>query len=217
MKTAVVTGASGLLGAALVRGLLEKGVRVRALYNSNTKALEGIDVEPMKADVTDPAALERAFDGADVVVHSAAYVSIDPREAGTTYRINVDGTKNVIDAVKKKRVKRMVHVSSVHALKQDPLDRPLDEERPLEDAKDASPYERSKAEAEREVLAAVGAGLDAVIVHPGGVIGPFDYKPTGSGRMLFDLGSGSLPALLPGGHDWVDSRDVASGAIAAAY
>jgi dihydroflavonol-4-reductase len=215
MKTAVVTGASGLLGAALVRGLLQRGVRVRALYKSNTRALEGIEVEPMKADVTEPEALERAFDGADVVYHSAAYVSIDPRDSEITRRINVGGTKHVIDACKKKKVKRLVHVSSVHALRQDPLDRPLDEERALEDSQDASPYERSKADAEREVLAAVSSGLDAVIVNPAGVIGPFDYKPTGSGRMLFDLGRGALPALLPGGHDWVDSRDVAAGAISA--
>jgi dihydroflavonol-4-reductase len=216
MKTAVVTGASGLLGAALVRGLIDRGVRVRALYRSNTKALEGIDLESMKADVTEPEALERAFQGADVVFHSAAFVSIDPRDSEITHRINVGGTRNVIEAAKKTKVKRLVHVSSVHALEQEPLDRPLDEDRPLLESEDASPYERSKAEAEREVLAAVGAGLDAVIVNPAGVIGPFDYKPTGSGRMLFDLGSGSLPALLPGGHDWVDSRDVAAGAIAGA-
>jgi dihydroflavonol-4-reductase len=215
-ETAVVTGASGLLGAALVRSLLERGIKVRALYRSNVKALEGIDVEPMKADVTEPEALAKAFEGATVVYHSAAFVSIDPRDAEITRRINVDGTRNVIDAAKKTGVKRMVHVSSVHALKQDPLDEPLDEARALEDSGDASPYERSKADAEREVLAAVEAGFDAVIVNPAGVIGPHDYKPTGSGRMLFDLGMGALPALLPGGHDWVDSRDVALGAIAAA-
>ncbi len=215
-ETAVVTGASGLLGAALVRGLLARGLHVRALYRSNVRALEGIDVEPLQADVIDPAALASAFEGAAVVYHSAAFVSIDPRDGEITRRINVEGTRNVIDAGRKAGVRRMVHVSSVHALKQDPLDRPLDESRPLEDSETASPYERSKAEAEREVLAAVEAGFDAVIVNPAGVIGPHDYKPTGSGRMLIDLGMGTLPALLPGGHDWVDSRDVAEGAILAA-
>jgi dihydroflavonol-4-reductase len=212
----VITGASGLVGAALVRELIAEGIHVRALYRSDVRALEGLEVEKVKADVLETGALDEAFAGADVVYHSAAHISIDAKEAAVTTKVNVEGTKNVIAACKRNRVRRMVHVSSVHALRQDPLDQPLDEARPLEDRHDASPYERSKADGERAVLEAVTSGFDAVIVNPAGVIGPYDYKPSGSGKMLLDLGSGALPALLPGGHDWVDSRDVARGCIGAA-
>lgn len=214
MSTMVITGASGLVGAALARELLERGHRVRALYRSDVRALEGLDTEVAKADVLDPDSLDQAFKGAEVVYHSAAHVSIDPRDASFTTKVNVEGTRNVIAACKKAGVRRLVHVSSVHALQQHPLDEPLSEERPLEQSETASPYERSKAAAEMEVLAA--DELDAVIVNPAGVIGPYDFKPSSSGKMLFDLATGALPALLPGGHDWVDSRDVALGCIGAA-
>lgn len=214
MSTIVITGASGLVGAALARELLERGHRVRALYRSDVRALEDLDAEVAQADVLDPDSLDRAFKGAEVVYHSAAHVSIDPKDADFTTKVNVEGTQNVIAACEKAGVRRLVHVSSVHALEQHPLDEPLCEERPLEQSEAASPYERSKAAAELEVLAA--EAVDAVIVNPAGVIGPYDFKPSGSGKMLFDLAAGALPALLPGGHDWVDSRDVALGCIAAA-
>jgi len=219
MQLCVVTGASGLVGAALIRELCShESTRVRALYRSDRRPLEGVDAEHAKIDVLDLEGLRKAFAGADVVYHSAAHISIDPRDAAMTHRINVEGTRNVVQACRELGVRKLVHVSTVHSLRQYPLDVPLDETRPLEEhgARGATAYELSKAQGERIVLEAAGQGLDAVIVNPSGVIGPYDFKPSRTGKMLFDLGAGALPALLPGGHDWVDSRDVARGAIAAA-
>lgn len=219
MNVSVVTGASGLVGAALIRELTRNRApahTVRALYRSDRRPLEDVRVESRPLDILEIDRLREAFQGADVVYHSAAHISIDPREAAVTRRVNVEGTRNVVQACREMGVRRLVHVSSAHALRQGPLDTPLDENRPLEDAVSASPYELSKAEAERIVLEAAESGLDAVVVNPSGVIGPYDFKPSHTGQMLFNLSTGALPALLPGGHDWVDSRDVALGAIAAA-
>jgi len=212
----VVTGASGLVGAVLVRELCARrpGDAVKALYRSDTRALAGLDVETAAIDVGDAAALETAFRGAEEVVHCAAYISLDRRQAQTLQRINVEGTRNVVTACRQAGVRRLVHVSSAHALHQAPLDHPLDEARPLANGPSASLYALSKATAEQVVLDA-GHDLETVIVNPTGIIGPYDFKPSDSGRMLFDLQEGKLPALLPGGHDWVDCRDVAAGIVLA--
>lgn len=218
MATIAVTGASGLVGAALIRALRERDAdhEVRALYNSSPRGFDEVRVTPAKVDIMDPASLREAFAGADVVYHSAAHVSTDPRFGEVTRRTNVEGTRNVIEACERAGVRRLVHVSSVHALCQTPLEHPLDETRGLLDSAEVTPYVRSKAQAELLVMEAAARGLEAVIVCPSGIMGPYDYRPTQTGQMLFDLYAGRIPALLPGGHDWVDSRDVAAGAIAAA-
>ncbi len=218
MAKIAVTGASGLVGAALIRALRERDAdhEVRALYNSSPRGFDDVSVTPAKVDIMDPASLREAFAGADVVYHSAAHVSTDPRLGETTRRTNVEGTRNVIEACERTGVRRLVHVSSVHALCQTPLEHPLDENRKLLDTAEVTPYVRSKAQAELLVMEAAARGLEAVIVCPSGIMGPYDYRPTQTGQMLFDLYAGRIPALLPGGHDWVDSRDVAVGAIAAA-
>jgi dihydroflavonol-4-reductase len=112
-----------------------------------------------------------------------------------------------------------VHFSSIHALEQRPLDRPVDEDRPLSDehpARGLPPYDRSKAAGERLVREASGAGLETVILNPTGMFGPFDFKPSLFGRVLAALANGALPAIVDGGFDWVDVRDVAASAATAA-
>ncbi|HRI08811.1 MAG TPA: NAD-dependent epimerase/dehydratase family protein, partial [Nannocystaceae bacterium] len=212
---AVVTGAGGHVGAALVRALLGEGHHVRALVRSDDRALAGLDVERIRGDLGDLGALARACDRADQVFHCAARISLRSGEDAATEQVNVGGTQAVVDACLRAGVARLIHVSSVNALRQDPR-RSLDEDFALADHPGAFPYDGSKARAERVVLAAAAADLDAVIVNPAAVIGPYDFKPSRMGEFFLRLRDGRIPALVAGSQSWVDVRDVAMGAILAA-
>jgi dihydroflavonol-4-reductase len=217
--TVVVTGASGHLGANLVRTLLERGEQVRVLLHRSSSALADIEdrIERIDGSVCDPASLGPAFANADRVYHLAGVISLDGDPDGRVYRVNVEGTRNVARACLEQGVGRLVHVSSVHAFDMDPRDEVLDERRrQVGDSPRHSAYDRSKALSERAVREAVEAGLDAVIVNPTGVLGPVDFGPSRLGQLIGDLAGGKLPALLDGGFDFVDVRDVADGTIAAA-
>jgi dihydroflavonol-4-reductase len=223
----VVTGAAGLVGGNLVRallarellsrGLLARGRPVRALVHRDRRALEGLDVEIVEGDIRDPASLRRAFDRAETVYHVAAYISLSMREWPLLESVNVIGTRNVVEACLHCGVRRLIHFSSIHALVQEPLDVPVDESRPLVkiESRRYSPYDRSKAAGEKEVQRGIERGLDAVIVNPTGMIGPYDFRPSHFGQVLLALGQGRLPALVAGGFDWVDVRDVVAGAMRA--
>lgn len=212
----VLTGASGHIGGNLARALLSRGRSLRALVRpDDTRALAGLDIEKAVGDLLDPPSLERAFAGAEVVYHLAARISITDDDDAEVFRVNVEGTRNVVQACRRAGVRRLVHFSSVHAYHQVPLDQPIDETRSPADVAGALAYDRSKARGEAEVMAAVAKGLDAVIVNPGAVLGPHDYKPSPMGQLILDLCHRRLPALVEGGYDWVDVRDVVSGAMAA--
>jgi dihydroflavonol-4-reductase len=213
-----VTGAAGHLGANLVRELLAGGHRVRALVHENQEPLAGLEVEQVRGDVRDPQSLGRAFAGTDVVYHLAGVISIDGDRDGLVREVNVDGAATVAKAALVAGVRRMVHVSSIHAFRMTPLDRALDETRARVEDKpgEHAAYDRSKAEGERRVRLVVEQGLDCVIVHPSGVIGPLDFAPSRMGRVFLDLYHQNMPALIDGGLDFVDVRDVTQGMIAAA-
>ena len=218
----LVTGASGLVGANLVRTLVEKGRTVRALVHTDHRALLGLEVEAVTADVRDQEALERAMHGVEVVYHLASMISLVMDSWPEVSAINAQGTRNIVAACLKKGVRRLVHFSSIDALRQEPLDQPIRENQPLIDdgvSADAlgqfPPYDLSKAQGEREVLAGIGAGLEAVIIRPTAMFGPFDFKPSYLGQALIQLSLGRIPALVKGGFNWVDVRDVVTGAIQA--
>lgn len=204
----MVTGASGHVGAALVRALLEQGNEVRAIVNSDRRAVEGLPVEVRALDITDREKVLDALRGADVVYHAAARLTLESVSDPVAEAINVAGTANIIDACRRHGVRRLVHFSTAHALGRTTSQL-------LEDGA-GLPYERSKAAAERSVLAAAASDLDAVIVSPCAVLGPHDYKPSHIGRVLLMLARRRLPAVVTGGQSWVDVRDIARGAIAAA-
>lgn len=210
-----VTGASGHLGASLVRALLSRGLKVRALVHCNTRALEGLDIERVTGDILDPDSLKQAFTGTDVVFHLAARISIVSWDRKQVEAVNIAGVKNVVAACIATGVKRLIHTSSFHAIKQEPLDEPLDESRPLLDAGYFLPYNNSKAEGERIVRNAVAKGLNAVIITPTGMIGPYDFRPSHFGASLLAMAKAKLPALVDAGLNWVDTRDVAEGMIRA--
>jgi len=108
-----------------------------------------------------------------------------------------------------------VHFSTIHSLCSEPLDIPVDENRPLVESRRSAPYDLSKAAGERLVRQAAGEGINAVIINPTGVIGPYDYRSSHFGQALIMMADGRIPVLLEGGFDWVDARDVAEGAIKA--
>jgi dihydroflavonol-4-reductase len=213
--TVVVTGANGHIGANLVRELVLRGHRVRALIHKNERALEGLEIERVRGDVRDPASLRTAFDGAEVVFHLAAVISISGDRNGRVTATNVRGPQNVAEAARGCGVRRMVHTSSVHAFMQEPLGEPLDESRRKVDDPRYPAYDRSKARGEAEVRRVIAKGLDAVIVNPTGVVGPNDFAPSRMGRLLLNFRLRRMPALVPGGFNWVDVRDVVAGMIAA--
>jgi len=216
----LVTGASGLVGASLVRTLGEQGRLVCALVHEDRRALAGLDVETIPADVRDQQALERAMAGVEVVYHLAGSISLAMDSEPEMKAVNTLGTRNVVDACLRCGVRRLVHFSSVDALRQEPLSKPVDENRPLVDTDRSeaalahiSPYDLSKAQSEREVLEGIARGLDAVIIRPTAMLGPYDFRPSYLGQALIQLANGKIPALVSGGFDWVDVRDVVAGAL----
>ncbi len=215
LRTTIVTGASGHLGANLVRGLLAQGRTVAALVHEDRRGLVGMDVETRAGDVRDAASLRHAFEDADVVYHCAGYVTIESGDWPRLHAINVEGTRNVVEACRANRVRRLVHFSSIEALVETPLDVPVDEQRPLVDSRTGTLYARSKSAGEAIVRQALAEGLDAIVLNPTAVIGPHDYRLTPCNAGLLALCGGRLPALVEGGFNWVDVRDVATSAIRA--
>jgi dihydroflavonol-4-reductase len=207
--TVAVTGAAGHVGANLVRALLDKGRQTRVLVHEDQRAIKGLDVEVVKGDICDPESLVDAFDGAEVVYHLAAHISIFKDEWPLLESVNVIGTRNVVEACLRCGVRRLVHFSTIYTMAPESAATMLNESR------NYPPYDRSKAAAEREVLRGIKRGLGAIIISPTAVIGPHDYRPSHLGEALLRLANGRLPALVAGGFDWVDVRDVVQAALRA--
>jgi dihydroflavonol-4-reductase len=216
--TATVTGATGHLGNALVRELLRRGKRVRALLQpgDEARALSGLDVERVEGDVLRPGTLPAAFAGADVVFHLAGVVSISSLDIESVRTVNVDGTRNVVEAVRHAGVRRLVYTSSVHALTEPGKGGVLTEEAGYDPALAPGDYGKAKATASRIVLDAVREGLDAVIVNPVYVLGPHDYRLSEIGEVIVLFSRFPVPAGTEGCYDFIDVRDVAIGHVLAA-
>lgn len=214
----VVTGAPGHLGNNLVRALLKRNFRVRCmvLAGESLVSLEGLDVEIAEGDVRNIDSLYRAFDGADVVYHLASVISLLPGRSRLLDDVNVRGARNVAEACLKTGVRRLVYASSIHALAEPPHGHVVDESCPCDPSRIAMAYSRSKARGTLEIMEVMQKGLDAVVVLPTGMIGPYDFKPSETGRMIVDYVAGRIPARVEGGYDFVDVRDVAEGHILAA-
>jgi dihydroflavonol-4-reductase len=211
----VITGATGLVGNNVLRLLTDRGVSVRAFVrprNSPDRSLASLPIEVVQGSLDDEDALERAFDGASLVVHAAAMVHIGWRHAEEMRQANVEGAHRVARAARKVAA-RLVHVSSVDAIGLRSDGEPADEETPPGGLLEC-PYVTTKREAERAVLEEVERGLDAVIVNPVYMIGPWDWKPS-SGRMLLEVAAGKGSFAPPGSNDFVDVRDVARGVLQA--
>lgn len=216
----IVTGANGHLGNTIVRQLRKKGEEIRGLVLPAETAEDQPGITYYKGDVRDPAGLEPLFAGTQgretIVIHTAGIIDISEKVSQTMYEVNVGGTRNMVELCKKHGVKRLVYVSSVHAIPEKNKLQVLEEVDHFSADQVVGGYAKTKAEATQLVLDAVKEGLDAVVVHPSGILGPFDSSRNHLVQMVSDYICGKLPACVSGGYDFVDVRDVAAGCIAAA-
>lgn len=218
MKRVAVTGASGHIGANLVRELISRGYEVVVLVRSTSSALDGLDLVRVQGDLSDRDSLRRAFEGVDQVYHLAAFISIQSGDHERLDAVNVVGTRNVLEACRLEGVSTLIHFSSIHALEPEPFDLPVTEDNRLLDSRSrhAGDYDHSKAKAERLVRQNDCESLSTRIIYPTAVFGPNDFNLSLFGQAIVKMATGRLPALVAGGYDWVDARDVACGAIEAA-
>ena len=210
----LVTGATGLLGNAIVRAALAEGHAVRTLVRGAgpRPELAGLDVEAVPGELTDVESLGRAVAGVDGVIHSAALIHLGWSKSDESRRVNVEATRRLAELVRVAGVP-LVHVSTVNTLgTAERPEAPLTEETPNDRVVPCN-YVVSKREAEAKLLALGKEGLDVRIVLPGFMLGPYDWKPS-SGRMLIETAS-APPVAPPGGCSLCDARDVAAGALAA--
>jgi len=215
---ALVTGANGFLGAAVVRALLAAGGRVRAFVRagSDRRNLAGLDVEIAVGDLTDRDSLAAAVKGCAAVFHVAADYRLWVADPQPMYRTNVDGSVNVLEAAAAARVPRMVYTSSVAVLGINRDRTPADEATPVTLEDMVGHYKRSKFLAEQAVRArAADLEFPVVTVNPSTPIGPGDIKPTPTGRILLDAAAGRMPAFVDTGLNLVHVDDVAQGHLLA--
>ncbi len=213
----IVTGATGHIGNVLVRELVARDIAVRALVLPNERpvSIGKLPIEMVRGDVTDYASLQKAFDGVTCVYHLAGIVTIGSGKKKILQKVNVEGTRNVIQACFEKGVKRLVYTSSIHAFPELPHGQILVETKDFDENKVRGDYAKSKALATKNVLHAAKNGLDAVILHPTGVIGPYEYTLSNMGQLMVDFMKGRLFAYIDGTYDFVDVRDVVQGIISA--
>ncbi|MFM6925347.1 MAG: NAD-dependent epimerase/dehydratase family protein [Ferruginibacter sp.] len=211
MKVAL-TGATGHVGAALLQELTKRNIRVKALIRgTDTRTCTGLSVEIIKGDILDTDALARLMQDCDAVIHGAAVISVNGDVAGLMQQTNVNGTQRVVDTALKAGIKRFIHISSIHAFKQQPEIDILDETAAPADEK-SYPYGRSKYASQQIALSANNKGMEVLVISPTSIIGPYDYKPSLMGKAIIDLYKGRLPFIFDGGFNYCDGRDVA-GAI----
>ena len=210
---AFVTGGSGHVGGNLVRELLSRGYQVDCLVRSDTRALDNLDVKLVKGDMLNPKEIAPLMTDSDIVFHSAAFVAVEKIQEDLMHKINVEGSRSIATAAVESGVKKMIHFSSVHAFEQQPTSESLVEARPLVTDPKALPYDRTKAEAQKVVLGYRDQGLEVNVIHPTGIIGPYDFKPSRMGEVLRDITNGNMPFAINNGFNWVDVRDVAKSAV----
>jgi len=214
---AFLTGGTGFVGSHAARALAAQGADLRLLVRgaSNTKNIDDLKADRVVGELGDPASLEKGMEGCDVVFHVAAEYRLWVRNADKLYRTNVEGTRAILRAARKNKVRRVVYTSSVGTVGFTANGRPADEQSPVSLDDMIGPYKRSKFMAEQVAIEAARAGQDVVIVNPTTPVGERDIKPTPSGRIIVDFLERKFPAYVDTGLNLVDARQCASGHIAA--
>ena len=214
----LITGASGFIGSAVLRQLLQAGHDMRVLLrvDSDLRNLTGLDIETVTGDLTMPSSLDRALEGCEALFHVAADYRLWVPDPENMYKTNVHGTRNIMLSAAKAGVKRIVYTSSVATLGLTRNGSPADETTPAILTDMIGHYKRSKFLAEAEVRRLViEQNLPAVIVNPSTPIGPRDIKPTPTGQMIVQAASGRMPAYVDTGLNLVHVDDVARGHLLA--
>lgn len=220
-KRYIVTGAAGHLGSTILRFLRSGYAEVRCLLRQGEKpVVDGENIRYTSGDVCRPETLTPLFTGGGepetVVIHTAGLISIAGRVSPQVREVNVHGTANMIALCRKYGVSRFVYVSSVHAIPELPTPQVICETDYFSPELAKGCYAKTKAEATRLVLGAARAGFPAVVVHPSGIIGPYDAGHNHLTQLVADYLRGKLPVCVTGGYDFVDVRDVAQGCLLAA-
>jgi dihydroflavonol-4-reductase len=214
----LVTGGSGFLGSAVVRALIARGVRVRALARPTSPRgnFQGLDCEVVQGDLTDRESLKAALKDVRYLFHVAADYRLWARDPSEIIRANVEGTQNLMSEALAAGVERIVYTSSVAALRVAGATMPVDETAALTPEEAIGAYKRSKTMAERAVEEMIRReSLPAIIVSPTTPIGPRDIRPTPTGRILLDAARGKIPAFVDTGLNFVHVDDVAEGHLLA--
>ena len=214
----LVTGGTGFVGAAVVRLLLSEGHTVRALARrgSNLQNLDGLDIELAFGDLLDKETLRHALKGCRRLYHVGAHYSLWEPSSEVFYRVNVDGTKKLLEAAMEEGVERVVYTSTVGTLGYRQDGGPADEETPASLDQMTGHYKRSKFLAEEEARGAALRGLPVIIVNPSTPVGPRDIKPTPTGQIIVDFLNRRMPAYIDTGLNFIDVADVARGHLLAA-
>ena len=214
----LVTGATGHIGNVLVRKLLERGEKVRALIlpGESRESISGLKVEAFEGDILNLDSVFESMRGIKGIFHLAGVISIMPGPNPFVRKVNVEGTKNILRAASEKKIK-LIYTSSIHAIQRvDASAGVIDESVPYDMNNPYGAYDRSKAEATLEVLNAARSGLEAVVACPTGVIGPYDFRGSMMGAVIHGAAAAKPTLYVDGAYDFVDVRDVADGLIAAA-
>jgi len=214
---ALVSGATGFVGAAVARALCAAGweVRVLARAGSDRSNVRQLAVQVVEGDLADVASLERALEGCAALFHVAADYRLGARDPKPLYRTNVEGTRNILDAARSAAVGRVVYTSSVATVGIPPDGAPGTETTPVALSDMIGHYKRSKYLAEEVAREAARAGLSVVIVNPSTPVGPGDIKPTPTGQLVLDAAAGRMPAYVDTGLNIVHVDDVAAGHLLA--
>lgn len=212
----LITGGTGFLGAYIIRHLIEKGYAVRAIRRSSQLPAyipkEIFDkVEWVEGDVLDIVSLEDAMEGVDTVIHAAAIVSFARREQKQMYKVNVDGTANVVNMALEKNIQRFIHISSIAALGRKADGGNVDEEKKWEESKVNTHYAKSKYKAELEAWRGIGEGLNGAILNPSTILGHGDWNKGSSA--IFKNVYNEFKWYTSGINGFVDVNDVAAATI----
>ena len=195
-------------------------MQVRGLVFGDKKKQDTGSIHYYSGDVREPETLRPLFEGCEdmetIVIHTAGIIDISNHVSPELYDVNVNGTKNILALCREYPVKRLVYVSSVHAIPEQKRGNVTGEIRDFSPDAVVGGYAKTKAEATREVRRAAQEGLDAVVVHPSGILGPYDRSGNHLVQMVAEYLHGTLPACVKGGYDFVDVRDVAEGCLLAA-